>query len=278
MAEESNIQKKDERRPVEKLIGVADAIFDRATKLDAVKLTKKDEEAELTIKETRDEGFIGCIAVWRIIIDMLPNSGLDFNNRKELEIDAHKVISRCHHRLNNLEKAKAAITQAIDLGYLDGFISLGAVCMDMDDFDGAETAFKTALAKDVQIMRAHAGLGELYFQRGTDELKKGTGGHEEWFTKAEEQFMAAGKERFEEVFEHAMELFDKIGWKEQAASFGEKAAQYYSENRLVYGDKLRSLDAKLRRMAGAERYERILAGLGRTLGDIVGGRERDPNR
>jgi tetratricopeptide (TPR) repeat protein len=271
-------KKTSERTPVERLVDIADAIFERATKLDGVKLDKRDDGAEQTINETKDEGFSGVIAVWRLIIDMLPTSGLEFGMRKSLEIDGHKVISRCHHRLGNMEKAKGEITLAINLGYDDGFISLGAICMDTNDFEAAETAFHSALAKGAQTMRAHAGLGELYFAKGTNALKKGDQQHVEYFEKAEEEFMAAAKERFTESYERAMDLFSAIGWKDKALSIGEKAVQYYTDNRLKYGDKLRNVDARIRKLAGDDRYERILARVGRRLGDLMGGKGRDPNR
>ncbi|MCP4674012.1 MAG: hypothetical protein GY854_00520 [Deltaproteobacteria bacterium] len=270
--------KRSERLPVERLVDIADAVFDRATKLDGVDLSKADDEATSTIKETRKEGFGGVVAIWRLIIDMLPNSGLEYAIRKDLEIDAYKVISRCHHRLGNLEKAKGAITKAIDLGYLDGFISLGAICMDMDEYDAAETAFQSALSKEAQVMRAHAGLGELYFKLGAETLKEGDTKYTEHFEKAENEFMAAGKERFTESYERAMDLFETIGWKDKAMSIGEKAAHYYSENRLKYGDRLRNLDGRMRKLAGDERYDRVLDGISRRLGDILGGKDRDPNR
>ncbi|MDJ0764708.1 MAG: hypothetical protein QNJ97_17140 [Myxococcota bacterium] len=277
METNTNEEMIDTSQPVERLVLIADAIFDRATTLDSVKLIKKDDEAEQTIAETRDEGFNGVIAVWRLIIDMLPTSGLEFTRRRQLEIDAYKVISRCHHRLKNLEKAIGAITKAIDLGYLDGFISLGAIRIDSGDEEGAEAAFKTALAKNTQTMRAHAGLAEIYFNRGTVALRNGDAAHVDYFEKAEEEFIAAGKERFTDAFERAMDLFETIGWKDRALSIGEKAAQFYSENRLKYGDGLRNMDARIRKLAG-ERYERILSGVGRTLGDIVGGKQRNPHR
>ncbi len=266
------------RLPVERLVDIADAVFERSTKLDGVELTKVEEEAALTIKETRDEGFRGVIAIWRLILDMLPNSGLEYEVGNDLEIDAHKVISRCHHRLGNLEKASGAVTKAIDLGYLDGFISLGAIYMDMNDFKAAETAFQSALSKETQVMRAHAGLGELYFKLGTDKLREDDTKYHEYFEKSENEFMAAGKERFTESYERAMDLFEAIGWKDKALSIGEKAAHYYLENRLKYGDRLRGLDSRMRKLAGDERYDRVLDGISRRLGDILGGKDRDPNR
>ncbi len=279
MNQSSTRKRTDERAPVVRLVDIADAVFERATKLDGIKLGKHEDEAAQTIQETRDEGFLGVVAIWRLIISMLPSSGLEYAMRKELEIDAHKVISRCHHRLGNLEKARGAITKSIDLGYIDGFISLGAICMDLKDDEAAEKAFVSALSKDAQTMRAHAGLGELYFSMGAEALKRGEKeSYVDFFQKAEEEFMAAGKARFTESYERAMELFETIGWKDRALSIGEKAVQYYSENRLKYGDRLRSIDGRMRKLAGEERYERILSGLSRKLGDLLGGREREPNR
>ncbi|MCP4605461.1 MAG: hypothetical protein GY847_33905 [Proteobacteria bacterium] len=266
------------RAPVERLVDIADAVFDRATKLDGIKLEKSDDEAAKSITETRDEGFFGVIAIWRLIVDMLPNSGLEYATRRDLEVDAYKVISRCYHCLKNMEKARHAIIKAIDLGYVDGFISLGAICIDTEEYEAAESAFRSALAKEAQVMRAHAGLGELYFTLGTNSIKDEDDKHAEYFEKSEEEFMAAGKERFTESYERAMDLFEMIGWKDKALSIGEKAVQYYSENRLRYGDRLLGLDSRMRKLAGDERYERILAGVGRKLGNLMGGKERDPNR
>lgn len=268
-------EKADERTWVERLADVADAAFARANKLDGIKLLKRNDEASATIAETRDEAYLTCIDVWRLIIDMLPTSGLDHARRHNLEIDAFKVKSRCFHRLGNLEGARQAITKAIDLGYADGFISLGAICLDLGEHEEAEKAFRTALAKDVQVMRARAGLGELYFALGTQALKSSNPKHVEYFEMAEVEFLAAGRERFTEVYERAMELFETIGWKDKARSFGEKAVHYYTDNRLRYGDRLRSLDGKLRSLTGDERYERVLAGLGRGLGVLMGGKVRN---
>ena len=72
-----------------------------------------------------------------------------------------------------------------------------------------------------------------------------------------------------------MELFETIGWKEKALAFGERAVNVYENNRIKYGDKLRNLSPRLRKIAGDERYERFLAGLGRGLGNIMGGGVRD---
>lgn len=261
--------------PAERLVDIADAMFDRATALDGIVLNKKNDEALQTIKDSRDETYQGVINVWRVIIDLLPTAGLDQPTRKELEVDGYKVISRCFHRLNNLEAAKQSMTRAIDLGYADGFISLGAIAMDCGDYDEAERAFQSAIAKDVQLMRAHAGLGELYFKLGTNALKEKSGKHTFYFEKSEVAFMSAGKERFGEGYERAMELFDTIGWKEKALVFGEKAAQMYDKNRLKYGDKLKNLSPRIRKIAGDDRYDRFLQGLGRGIGTIVGGGVRN---
>ncbi len=264
--------------PVLKLVDIADAMFDRAVRLDGIILTKKNDEAQKTIFDTRDETYTGVINVWKVVIELLPTAGLDQKTRKELEIDGYKVISRCYHRMKNLEAARQAITKAIDLGYADGFISLGAINMDCEDYDEAEKSFLSAVAKGVQLMRAHAGLGELYFKLGTMSLNAKDGKHAQFFTKSEEQFLAAGKERFGEGYERAMELFETIGWKEQAIAFGEKAAAYYEKNRTKYGDKLKNLSPRIRKITGDERYEKILEGLGRGLGNLVGGGVRNTNK
>ena len=112
--------------------------------------------------------------------------------------------------------------------------------------------------------------GQVLAYAGMDSDK-----HVTFFEKAEEQFMAAGKERFAEGYERAMELFDTIGWKDKALSFGEKAAHFYENNRLKYGDRLRVLSPKIRKIAGDDRYDRFLEGLGRGLGSIVGGSVRE---
>jgi tetratricopeptide (TPR) repeat protein len=272
MTTETQREHGDEASPVERLVAVADAIFTRANALDGIKLAKKDEEAARTIAETRDDAFGGCIQLWRVILLMLPTSELDTARRKELTRDAHKVKSRCHHRLGNLEAAKLAITKAIDAGYYDGFISLGAICLDLKQWEEAEAAFRSALAKGVQEMRAHAGLGEMYFSMGTEKLKADRA-HTAFFVKAEEEFIAAGKERFAEGFERAMDLFETIGWKDRALSFGNRARSFYEEHRSSYGGKLRALDAKLRRLTGEERRDRIVEGVGRKLGEVLGGKK-----
>lgn len=275
MEQSQTITSSNDDSPLERLADIADAIFDRANQLDGIKLGKNDGEAAQTIAQLRDEGFEAVIAVWRVIHDMLPTSNLNHALRKELTIDGYKVISRCSHRLEQYEEAALAITQAINLGYLDGFISLGAIRMDTRNYEEAEEAFKTAIAKGAQAMRAYAGLGELYFILGANALKEGDQNHVQYFEKSEEAFLAAGKERFHESYERAMDLFAAIGWKDRAISFGEKAVQYYANNRLRYGDKLRSLDARMRKLTGEERYERLLTDLGRKLGNIVGGRKTD---
>jgi len=261
--------KKEEQKPVERLVDVADAIFERATTLDGIKLSKKQEEYTATIEETRDDAFSGCINCWRIVISLLPTSGIPQGEQLTLEIDAHKVISRCFQRLEKMGQAKTNIIKAIDKGYADGFVSLGAICLEMEDFEEAENALKSALAKNAQTMRAHAGLGELYFKMGTEALSKDPE-HKEFFLKAEEEFLAAGKERFTDGFERAMDLFGTIGWRDQALNFGQKALGYYSEHRHGYGERLRGLDQKLRKLAGDDRHEKIIEGVSRALGDVFG--------
>jgi tetratricopeptide (TPR) repeat protein len=271
MATETHKDHAEEESTVERLVAVADAIFARASTLDGIKLAKKDDEAAKTIAETRDDAFGGCIQLWRVILRMLPTSEIDAARRKELTRDAHKLKSRCHHRLGNLEAAKVDIAKAIDAGYYDGFISLGAICMDLRQWEEAESAFRSALAKGVQEMRAHAGLGELYFMIGTEKLKADRK-HTAYFAKAEEEFIAAGRERFAEGFERAMDLFETIGWKDRALSFGNRARSFYEEHRASYGGKLRALDSKLRRLTGEQRRDRIVEGVGRKLGEVLGGK------
>ncbi|MDD5308485.1 MAG: hypothetical protein PHU25_14280 [Deltaproteobacteria bacterium] len=262
----------DERPAVERLVDVADTIFARASSLEGLKLGRGQEEAHKVVAEGREAAFRSAVALWRVILSMLPTSGLDQARRKELVMDGYKVMSRACHRLGELEEAERHITRAIDAGYLDGFISLGAICLDRKDWDAAERAFRSALAKNVQAMRAHAGLGELYFAIGTAKLKDDPT-HKEYFVKAEEEFVIAGKERFTEGYERAMELFETIGWKDRAAAIGARLAQHYSDNRSRYGERLRVLDKRIRRLAGDERYEKIVTGFGRRLGDILRGKE-----
>lgn len=269
-------QENDTLSIVGRLIDIADAIFERATKLEEFKV-KKDDEAVKTIAELRDDGFRGVIEVWSVILDMLPVSGIEHTLRRNLEIDAHKVISRCHHRLGHLEKARESITRAIDLGYWDGFISLGAICLDLRDHDSAKAAFESALAKGVQTQRAHAGLGELYFTLGTNALKEDPA-HTHYFERAEDEFITAGKERFTESYERAMELFEAIGWRERAIAIGEKAVKYYDDHRHVYGGHLRGIDQRLRKLAGEERYEKVISGVAHTLGNLLGGKNKEPVR
>jgi tetratricopeptide (TPR) repeat protein len=258
---------------VDRLVDIADSIFERAIKLDGIKVIKKEEDASQTITEMRDECFEGVIATWRVIEEMLPNSGIEYTRLKELEVDGYKVISRCYHNLGQLKEAAEAITTSIDMGYTDGYISLGAICLDLEEYDKAENAFHSAISKDAQPTRAQAGLGELYFALGTMALKENDGKHVAYFEKAEEAFMLAGRERFAESYERAMDLFETIGWKDRAVAFGEKAALFYATNRLHYGDRLRAMDGRMRRLTGDDRYERILAGVSRTLGNIVGGKK-----
>ena len=264
--------RKEERSTVERLVAVADAMFDRASALDGVKLARKDDEATKTIRGTRDDAFRGCMETWNIVLSMLSTSDVDSARRKELTRDAHKVMSRCAHRLGELDAAKAHIAKAIDAGYLDGFISLGAISMDLEQWDEAEAAFRSALAKGVQEMRAHAGLGELFFKMGTEKLKVDPA-HKECFVKAEEEFVAAGKARFAEGFERAMDLFETIGWKDRALAVGQRARSFYEEHRSPYGEKLRALDAKIRRITGEERRDRLVEGVGRRLGEVLGGKK-----
>jgi len=269
--ETQNDGRREEPSPTERLVRLADGIFDRACALDRMKLNKKDDEEAETLRETRDDAFRGCIEAWGIVLAMLPTSELDTLKRKELQRDAYKVMSRCAHRVKALDEAKGHIAKAIDAGYLEGFISLGAICMDLSQWDEAEAAFRSALAKGVSEMRAHAGLGELYFFLGTEKLKTDPS-HKEYFAKAEEEFIAAGKARFAEGFERAMDLFETIGWKEKALAFGGRARSFYEEHRGSTGEKLRALDAKLRRIAGDTRHDRLVEGVGRKLGEVLGGK------
>ena len=260
----------EERTPLDRLVDIADAMFDRANKLDGIKLGKREDEAAAQISETRDDAFGGCIQLWKVVLRMLPTSDLEQRARGELERDAYKVISRCYHRLGNLEGARRNIARAIDAGYADGFISLGAICLDLDDHDAAEAAFRSAIAKEAQLARAHAGLGELFYARGLEALKRDPE-HKDYFVLAEEEFIAAGKERFTDVFERAIDLFETVGLKDRALSIGERASAFYEEHRSSYGEKLRSLNARLRRLTGEERHERIVEGVGRRLGKVLGG-------
>jgi len=264
----------EESRPIEALTEVADAIFERAIKLDGITLARKDDEAAATIGETRDDAFRGCIRLWKIILRMLPTADLDQPTRHSLEQDACKVISRCHHRLGNLDGARRNIARAIDAGYADGFISLGAICLDLGDFEGAEAAFRSALGQGVQAARAHAGLGEMYFALGT-RAPKDDPKQMEYFARAEEEFISAGKERFTEGFDRALYLFETMGLRERALSVGQKAAAYYEEHKSSYGQKLLSLNRRLRKIAGDQRHERIVEGVGRRLGRVLGGRKED---
>ncbi|HUT76549.1 MAG TPA: hypothetical protein VM285_02625 [Polyangia bacterium] len=265
---------REERTPIELLAEVVDAIFVRATKLDGISLPRKDDEAAHAIAETRDDTFRACIQLWKVILRMLPTADLDQPSRHALEQDAHKVISRCHHRLGNLEGARRNITRAIDAGYADGFISLGAICLDLGDHEAAEAAFRSALARQVQLPRAHAGLGELYFAMGSKALKDEPR-QRELFARAEEEFIAAGKERFTEGFDRALDLFETMGLKDRAISIGQKAAAFYGEHKSSYGEKLLALDRRLRKLAGEQRRDRIVGEVGRKLSQVLGGRKTE---
>lgn len=267
----------DERAAVEKLADIADAIFGRANKLDSIHLERREEAAGQLVSETRDECYQGCMDVWIVILEMLPTSSISHARRREFEVDGYKVISRCYHRLGNLKQAQVAITKAIDLGYKDGYISLGAILLDRKDFSGAETAFRTAIARDIQVTRANAGLGELYFAMGRAALKDDPT-HAEFFKRSEEHFIIAGKERFAETYERAMELFETIGWQDRARDFGERAVKYYNEHRNAYADRLRNIDTRLRQLTGEERHDRLLNGVGRKLGGILSGKELDAKK
>lgn len=270
MNKEKLADAREELTPLDRLVAVADAIFDRAIKLDGIKLQKKDDEAIRTITETRDDAFGGCIQVWKVVLSLLPTSDLDLPAKKSLEMDGYKVMSRCYHRLGSLDAARRNITKAIDAGYADGFISLGAICLDLKEYEEAESAFRTAIKKGVQVTRAHAGLGEMYFAMGTEQLKKDPR-HEAYFLKAEEEFITAGKDRFTEGFDRAMDLFETMGWKDRALAVGERAARFYGEHRGKYGEKLRTLNIRIRKLAGEERHDKLVEGVGRKLGEVLGG-------
>ena len=154
----------------------------------------------------------------------------------------------------------------------DAAPALGAE-VDQDQWEEAESAFKSALAKDDQTMRAHAGLGELYFKLGTQELAQDPQ-HTDYFAKAEEEFIAAGKERFTEGFDRAMDLFETLGWRDRAMSIGLNAAKFYEEHKSSYGQKLRGLNRRIRKLAGEERHEKIVSGVGRKLGEVLGGKKK----
>ena len=121
-------------------------------------------------------------------------------------------------------------------------------------------------------MRAHAGLGELYFKLGTERLKQDPK-HTEYFVKAEEEFIAAGKERFTEGFDRAMDLFETLGWRERAATIGLRAAKFYEEHKSSYGEKLLAVNQRLRKLAGEQRHDRLVEGVGRRLGAVLGGKK-----
>jgi hypothetical protein len=70
-----------------------------------------------------------------------------------------------------------------------------------------------------------------------------------------------------------MDLFETMGWRGRAMEIGERAANFYSEHRSSYGEKLRALNARIRRLAGEERHERIVEGVGRKLGEVLGGKK-----
>jgi tetratricopeptide (TPR) repeat protein len=264
----------DEPRPIEALAAVADEIFERASKLDGLALSKKDDGTASVVSETRDDAFRGCIRLWKIILRMLPTADLDQPTRHALEQDAYKIVSRCHHRLGNLEGARRNIARGIDAGYTDGFISLGAICLDLGDFEAAEDAFRSALGRGVQLARAHAGLGELYFTLGT-RAPKGDPKQLDYFSRSEEEFIAAGKERFTEGFDRALDLFETMGLRDRALRIGQRAAAFYGEHKGHYGQKLLSLNRRLRKIAGDQRHERIVGGVGRKLGRVLGGRKED---
>jgi tetratricopeptide (TPR) repeat protein len=265
---------REEPKPIEALAEVVDSIFVRATKLDGISLTRKDDEAAQTISETRDDAFRGCIKLWKVILRMLPTADIDQPSRHALEQDAYKVISRCHHRLGDLEGARRNITRAIDAGYADGFISLGAICLDLGDFEAAEAAFRSALARQVQLPRAHAGLGELYFAMGTRALKDDPK-QLDCFARSEEEFIAAGKERFTESFDRALDLFETMGFRDRALVIGRKAAAFYEEHKGSYGEKLLALDRRLRKLAGDQRRDRLVGEVGRKLGRVLGGERNE---
>lgn len=272
MTKDKAVDSREEPSPIERLIDIADEIFDRAIKLDGIKLQKRDDEASRTIEETRDDAFGGCLRLWKVVLNLLPTSDLDQPRKKALEMDAYKVMSRCYHRLGNLDAAQRNIAHAIDAGYSDGFISLGAICLDQRKYEEAEAAFRTAIKKEVHVTRAHAGLGELYFAMGTEKLKKDPK-HTAYFLKAEEEFITAGKDRFTEGFDRAMDLFETIGWRDRALSIGERAAKFYSEHRGSYGEKLRVLNQRIRKLTGEERHDKMVEGVGRKLSEVLGGKK-----
>jgi hypothetical protein len=72
-----------------------------------------------------------------------------------------------------------------------------------------------------------------------------------------------------------MDLFETMGWRGRAMEIGERAAKFYSEHRSSYGEKLLALNTRIRRLAGEQRHERIVEGVGRKLGEVLGGKNEE---
>ncbi|MBN2803168.1 MAG: hypothetical protein JXR91_08740 [Deltaproteobacteria bacterium] len=250
------------------LVELADSLFDRATELEEKNICKKDKEALKYLEQLKNDSYLHCIKVWKSVLSFLPQSTIEQSQKKELLQDANKIISRCYQKLGEYENAKVHIARAIDNGYIAGFISLGAISIKLNDFDGAQSAFKSAISKKIMESRAHAGLGELYFIMGNAELKKDPD-HVKYFKMAEEEFITAGKDRFTDGFERAIELFDKIGLKGRALSVGESAVAFYDDHKGTYGEKLKSLDKRLRKLAGDEKHDKIVNEIGIKIRKII---------
>ncbi len=257
-----------DKKNIDNYITLADALFERANKLENIDICKKDKDAAAFFNELKLESYDHCIQAWTGILNFLPFSPIDQSRKKELTRDAHKVISRCYQRLDNLESARLHIVKAIDNGYLAGFISLGAISMKLEKYQDAEDAFKSAILKDSMASRAYAGLGELYFALGTEALKKDPA-HKEYFKKAEDAFIKAGKERFTDSFERAIDLFERVGLKDRALSVGESAVTFYEQHKNSYGEKLRSLDRSIRKVAGDKKHDKLVKEVGSKLRKIL---------
>jgi tetratricopeptide (TPR) repeat protein len=256
----------EKKFPVMRLVDLADAIFERATQVEqGDDFAKKSSEIAV---QYREQSLKDCIELWSVIEELAPGSYVDQIQKKRLAKDAPKIISRCYHKLGNLEAARKYITSAIDRGYLGGFISLGAICMETGDFEAAKSAFLSAISKGVMENRAHAGLGELYFKMGCEQLKRDRE-HKEYFVLAEQEFILAGKAKFTESFDRAIDLFDKIGLKEKAMSIAKTASVFYETNKGAYGEKIRALDSRFRRMTGEDRHDKLVEEMGKKLSKLL---------
>jgi len=254
--------------PIYALVDIADRAFSKAAELQESDTIASEEDLGRHLKDLRKQNLEDCISLWMAIIRFLAVSTLQHTAKKELIQDANKVMSRCYEHLGDLHSARKHIARAIDEGYLAGFVSLGAICMKLEDYEEAENAFKSAISNGVMEMRAHAGLGELYFTLGNIELKKDSS-HTEYFQKAEQEFIIAGKARFTQGFDRAVELFEKVGLRDRALSVCESAVDFYEHHRQGYGEKLRFMDSRIRRIAGDEKHDRMVRELGRRIKSVL---------